>query len=97
MSDPKVILKYPLGEYPGPCTQAMPADARIVHVGQQHGSVTVWAEVGVPDVSGMRPTTLRVTATGEPFDGDYVGTVQMPNGLVWHVVAVPAESVGGVS
>jgi hypothetical protein len=79
------ILKYPLGEYPGPCTQAMPIDARIVHVGQQHGIVTVWAEVANP-VHGLQPTTLRVTATGEPFEGEYVGTVQMPNGLVWHVV-----------
>jgi hypothetical protein len=85
MSEQRAILKYPLGEYPGPCTQAIPKEARFVHVGQQHGIVTVWAEVPCP-VVGLRTVTLRVTATGEPFEGEYLGTVQMPNGLVWHVV-----------
>lgn len=79
-----VIFKYPLGEYPGPCTQAMPESAQVVHVGQQGGVVVVWALVD-PDAP-KREVTLRVVATGEPFDGYYLGTVQMPNGLVWHVV-----------
>jgi hypothetical protein len=83
MADP-VIFKYPLGEYPGLCTQAMPEDAQVVHAGQQCGIVTVWALVD-PDAP-KRSVTLRVVATGEPFDGYYLGTALMPNGLVWHVV-----------
>lgn len=79
-----VIFKYPLGEYPGSCTQAMPEGAQVVHVGQQGGVVVVWALVD-PDAR-KREVTLRVVATGDPFDGYYLGTVQMPNGLVWHVV-----------
>ena len=80
----QVIYTYPLGDFPRPCTQAMPEDAQVVHVGQQHGVVTVWALVD-PDAP-KHEVTLSVVATGEPFDGYYLGTAQMPNGLVWHVV-----------
>jgi hypothetical protein len=79
-----VIYKYPLGEYPGITQMAMPAGARIVHVGEQYGCVTVWAIVdrGAP----LKVRHLNVVATGEDFDGEYVSTAQMSTGLVWHVV-----------
>jgi hypothetical protein len=81
-----VIYKYPLGEYPGEYPVAMPHTARVIHVGQQGGVITLWAQICLPATS--RTVLFRVVATGEQFTSDrYVyGTVQMPNGLVWHVV-----------
>lgn len=85
MAGDSVIYKYPLGASPGSYQVAIPANARIVHVGQQGGIVTLWANVRRTDV----PTNIRfrVVPTGESFDGWYYGTVQMPlTGMVWHVI-----------
>jgi hypothetical protein len=67
----------------------MPAKSQVVHVGQQDGAVVVWAVVDprVPD----EPRRFFTVATGQPFPTDqasYLGTVQMPSGLVWHVLEV---------
>lgn len=56
-------------------------------VQEQGGRLVLWAAV---DTSRpMFPMTIRIVGTGNPF-GDssscvHIGTVQMPNGLVWHV------------
>lgn len=80
MAESRAVWKWPIAD-----PMAMPAGARIVHVGQQHGVPTVWALVdpAAPRVARR----VEVVGTGYKFAaGEYVGTVLMPNGLVWHVV-----------
>lgn len=66
---------------------------RVAHVGNEYvaGAVvpTVWIEVD--GNSNTEPVTFYMFATGEEFSGEtedgvleHVGTVQMPDGLVWH-------------
>lgn len=63
-------------------------NTRILSVGQQDGRLVVWAEVDTnsPDW----PYHFDIVGTGNPvhpavFDSNYIGTVKMPDGLVWHV------------
>lgn len=75
---------------------AMPIDAEILSVQDQHGALTLWAIVdpSAPVVA----TAFAVYGTGHPMYADrehrHVGTVQMHEGsLVWHVfqIIVSAE------
>lgn len=64
---------------------AAPQGFRWLHVGQQHGTITVWAEVD--DAAPLVVTRLRVVGTGWqiPDDaGEHIGTTQI-GGQVWHV------------
>lgn len=75
----------------------MPAEAKIVHVEAQVFDnrldphiPTMWAIV---DPSAKKEKRcFKVVATGDEFTlglGDeYVGTVQFPNGLVWHILEI---------
>lgn len=62
-----------------------------VHVGYQdvgfaHAEykVFIWCILS-EDAAGGK---AKIVATGEPFDGTYIGTVVMPSGLVWHVIEI---------
>ena len=69
----------------------LPAVATVVHVGEQEGKITVWIEF--PMVAPCVNRRFIVAGTGDPVFDDllHVGTVQMSNGLVWHVYQSPAE------
>lgn len=85
---PSVIWKFPLPSDDGVID--MPTGAQVLSVGEQARQLVLWAAV-VPDVA-MEPRRFMVVGTGEPFAlqpmVDFVGTVQMPSGLVWHVIEV---------
>lgn len=84
----RAVWKYTLGY--GLNNLAMPAGARVVHVGDQHGLVTLWAEV---DPAADREQRLFVfVGTGHDADGgEYVGSAIVGGGaLVWHVYEVTA-------
>ena len=79
------IYKYPI--LPS-TTISMPRGAVIRHVGEQSGTVYVWAEVwdDRPDVT--RRFCVVGTGAEAPVcvaPAKFIGTVQMKSGLVWHV------------
>lgn len=64
----------------------MPLGAKILHVGLQSDQITVWVEVPLGKELVNRAFGIYGTGFVLGLDGcEHVGTVQMPNGLVWHV------------
>ncbi|HID92537.1 MAG TPA: hypothetical protein EYP60_00440 [bacterium (Candidatus Stahlbacteria)] len=65
----------------------LPAQYQMLSVQEQDGKLVLWAMVpmNTPDTS----TQIRIIGTGNLIEGDplldFIDTVQMPNGLVWHV------------
>jgi hypothetical protein len=85
----KTVWKFPLS--PGdPLVIAMPAGARVLHVGvQDDDRPCIWALVDPAAPEEER--SFRVHGTGQYFDGDgaYVGTAMLyRGGLVFHVFEV---------
>lgn len=84
------IYKYPL-KITDRQTVNMPFGAAPVSVGEQGGQLVVWAKVNTNH--SCEPLSFRVCGTGHPVLDDetavYIGTVQMENGLVWHVSYIP--------
>lgn len=65
---------------------------RFLHVADQYGRVTVWAEVNTLERECSR--TLHVVGTGSevPAGADYIGSAVMAGGtLVFHVYAATEE------
>ena len=80
-----VIWKFTIG--PGEEPIRMPEGSRILAVGQQQGDVVVWAACDPHALPEWRHLTIEGTGGGFGRAARiYHGTVQMPNGLVWHVV-----------
>lgn len=81
----KRIWKYILN--PAQPELTMPVGAEIISAGDQHGSLTLWAEVD-PDAPRVH-RIFQVYGTGfalpEQAHRRHIATVQMGNGLVWHV------------
>lgn len=80
-----VIWKYMIPS--ADCTIDMPEDAYVVGFGHQDGQLVLWAEVD-PQAE-VKPRAFRIVGTGHEFDAvglDHRGLVQMPNGLVWHLL-----------
>ena len=56
------------------------------HIGQQvDESVKIWSQTS-GRLDQARVTSVRVFGTGQDFDGFFLGSVQSPSGLVWHLV-----------
>lgn len=68
----------------------VPSIFKPLHVGHVGGRLFLWAEVeflDFPDAVACR-RLINIYGTGNPRTGKdkvYIGTVQMPCGLVWHV------------
>ena len=87
----EVIYKYQLPII-NPTLVWMPGDAKILHVDEQNGLLFVWAIVNTSNHFKNRKFFVR--GTGQKIEDDmrgiqnsarYINTVQMSNGLVWHV------------
>ena len=81
----KTIHKFPL-KPTGQQTVKMPNNAIIRHVGEQDGNLFLWAQV--VDRNEPEDRLIEVYGTGHEvneYDLDFIGTVQMANGLVFHV------------
>jgi len=77
----KIIYKYgPIG------FDGIDIKGRVVHVGLQNDEVFVWTEQEIDTNIRYRGRTVRLYPTGLQFKGNYLGTVVMPSGLVWHVI-----------
>ena len=95
-NDQRIIYKYRLQD--GGVTVIKGWFTRVVHVGEQDGELMIWMENSLTkgDAQGNQiprdepqiEVTIYVIGTGWPYSagvGKHVGTVQMKNGLVWHV------------
>jgi len=84
----KTIYKYPL-RIQGHQILELPKDqAQILHVGEQNGSITVWAIINT-EQEEMESHNVWIYGTGHDIEDaeklKHLGTVQMRDGLVWHV------------
>lgn len=66
----------------------MPANAKILHVDDQHGELFLWAEVD--EDATHTPVAFRVYGTGHPLDKEhssytFIGSVIDSRNLVWHI------------
>jgi hypothetical protein len=83
----KKIYKYEL-EIKDCQTIILPFDYEILSVQSQNNKLVLWAMV-YPDNS-LQQVTFNIVGTGNPIATDtqnwlYLASVQMFNGLVWHV------------
>jgi len=82
------IWKYGLALTAEPIEISMPADAELLQVQDQGGTITIWAVVEPKAARVMR--RFRIVGTGHAFDVEpleYLGTVQQ-GAYVWHVFEV---------
>jgi hypothetical protein len=59
---------------------------QVVHVGLQNDEIFVWTHQELDINIRYLYRTVKLYPTGVQFAGEYLGTVVMPSGLVWHVV-----------
>jgi len=83
------IYKYILAEVDYQSLN-IPAKAQILSVQEQNDYLTIWVGLNTNEPSVIRD--IRVFGTGNPVvlthpDSklNFIGTVKMPVGLVWHV------------
>lgn len=84
MTEKRVIWKYMI---PSPdCSIEMPAGAEVVGFGHQDGQLVLWASVDTH--AELAERAFQIVGTGQWYDADLThrGLVQMPNGLVWHLL-----------
>lgn len=78
-----IIYKFPIDN---DTTIQVPHNALFLHAGEQDGSLYIWVQLD-PTASKVS-RTIQVVPTGLQFDHNrltYFQTVQMRNGLVFHV------------
>lgn len=69
----------------------LPTDSQVLKVGSQNGGVVLWVlqpkdfEANVLRIFTIYGTGQTITTA---FMQDYVGTVQMGDGFVWHIFEV---------
>jgi len=79
------VYKYRVYETPTPVLQ-LPSGAALLHLGEENDSLYVWALVDTEQPYEQRDLMLAGTGWEMPATpGRHVGTVQMRNGLVFHL------------
>lgn len=87
----KTIWKYPLHQIGEVMQTEIPRSARLLTVQLQGQMPTLWALVE-KDAPYTDTRQIILIGTGHDIDhelGNYLGTVQMNIGLVWHAFEVP--------
>ena len=83
----KTIYKYQLTPTMERIFLSVPGGMKFLHAGEQDGALTVWSIVNTESPS--QDVWIRVYGTGWPIESPWtlthIGTVQMTDGLVWHV------------
>jgi hypothetical protein len=82
-----VIYKYIL-KHAGHQTVDLPFPFTILRTGEQHGNLCIWVHHD-PDAP-KKQHDLHMFGTGETIPDrfthrDFIDTVQMSNGMVWHL------------
>lgn len=83
----RVIFKYQLDH--GVTSFRLPIGSAVLHVGCQSEDLpTLWIEQADTDGVEREQRDFTFVGTGQPFPTDvrtYLGSVQTPHGLVWHI------------
>ena len=88
-----MIYKYQLKET-GLQTIILPYDSRILSIQDQSGALTLWAMFDENIKENPEERLIFIAGTGHDFDMksrgylEFISTVQMSSGLVWHVFEV---------
>jgi hypothetical protein len=84
VSRTRAIWKFPITD--SAPTLDLPADSSVLHFALQGAVPTIW--VLVDPTAPAHPTRFRIVGTGQEFTlpVTYHGTMQMPGGLVWHLL-----------
>jgi hypothetical protein len=80
------IYKYEIT--PQNLTVQMPVGAQVLSAGAQGGRIFVWAKVQIEPAVQLELRHFRAFGTGHGIDsplGRFINTVQMYDGLVFHV------------
>ncbi len=86
------IWKFAL--IPGVQVLPMPVGAQALSVGMQDDTLVLWVLVRPDAAKELRMVTVLGTGWDvKTSPGKFIGTVQHPNGLVWHVF-VPTDAWG---
>ncbi len=104
------VYKYAIPFGRSPTTLHLPENAKIVHAGEQEGTVVLWVE-GRYDTTYIDSTLyvrqFQIFGTGHEIPRNSVdknitetryqhrGTVQMADGLVWHVYEIMVTPYAG--
>ena len=102
-NDTRVVYKYPIAA--GGVTRIKGWFSRVLAVGEQDGELVLWAENSLTRTdfhtgekvlkSEDEKIEIEVLVIGTGWNyientaGIYIGTVQMSDGLVWHVFVKP--------
>jgi len=81
----RAVYKYEL-EITGEQVLRIPKGAQLNYFGEQNGKLFVWADVR--DTNDLEDRVINIFGTGHPIGDhpyEWMGTVQMSNGLVWHI------------
>jgi hypothetical protein len=67
----------------------MPVGAKVIALQLQGDTPTIWAKID-PEETDKENRHFEFVGTGWPFafDGEFITTLQMPNGLVFHFFEV---------
>ena len=96
----KIVYKYPL-HLKEEQEIIMPDGAKILHIGDQNGTVTIWALVPVTKNPKLNKHTIYLHGTGNIADDDtmvyrdYLGSVEQLTGFVWHLFRGKTEPYVG--
>lgn len=83
----KMIWKYSIA-VEGLQTLFVPEEAKLLHVGEQQGIITLWFELDPVRITESRRFCVYGTGWNMPDDhGEYAGTVFI-GAFVWHVYEV---------
>ncbi len=89
----QIVYKYsiPISAFGTGLYLDLPKGARLLSVGEQNGELMLWALVEQGETM-MEGRLVHVIGTGHPLvpnflhtTRDFIGTVQMQNGIVLHV------------
>lgn len=87
----RAIFKYPI-DIAGNTVLLVPTDFELLDIGEQRGGLVAWGVAEIKDsgapINRMFEIKLCIRGTGRTLqgnEGDFIKTVQMANGLVWHI------------
>jgi len=82
------IFKYTLKPLVKQQTIGLPFKSKVIHVNLQKDNICIWVLFSEDDEKYLEDSTFYTVTTGESFtyySSMYIGTVQMKNGIVYHI------------
>ena len=64
---------------------------KALHIGLENGEVFIWAEAEISSTGPFPYRAVKLHPTSVPYEGEYLGTVVKPSGLVCHVIETDSD------